>query len=510
MAGMEQEQTFFWGVSTSAYQSEGGYNGPGQPHNNWALVEKQGRVETTGATSEFWTRYEEDFRHCQDMGLNAFRLGLEWTRLQPERPESLADIEQTALVQYAKMIASCRDFGMEPIVTLHHFTHPVWLGSDAWLDSATAGAFAEFAVALIRQLNDQLEKAHQQEPLKYFITINEPNMLALNTYFGRQFPSQTRSGPKIVMRAYDTLLNAHLKCYQGLHALYRKQGWSTPKISLNTYCSDCYWNDLVLWHSIDARRRGVKLDDVSEFLRFEAREFDKKFRRAKLPLSWNLPRVFGTFVHQIGNAIGRKHFKPSNLPESLRTLYETEEEGSFDFVGLDYYDPFVSHTFRFPRLSDIEQRHPSFRAWMMNAVTSKWWDWRVLPKGLHFFCQTYTDSLQRPIFIAENGMALARRWNNRPINRRDGMTRSEFLRLHVAEVCRMRAEEIPIMGYMHWSLTDNYEWGSFTPRFGLFTIDYHVSRDRIAYDHLEDCPSETYRGLVANSCRLMEEWKEAH
>lgn len=70
---------FLWGVSTSAYQSEGGYNGAGQPQTNWAFFEKQGFVMATGRAAEFWSRYEEDFALCEAMGLNAFRLGVEWS-----------------------------------------------------------------------------------------------------------------------------------------------------------------------------------------------------------------------------------------------------------------------------------------------------------------------------------------------------------------------------------------------------------------------------------------------
>ncbi|HBE29865.1 MAG TPA: glycoside hydrolase family 1 protein, partial [Cyanobacteria bacterium UBA11368] len=68
-------QDFLWGVATSGYQSEGGYNGTGQPQNNWSLWEQQGKVMQTGNASAFWHRYEDDFQTCQKLGLNAFRLG---------------------------------------------------------------------------------------------------------------------------------------------------------------------------------------------------------------------------------------------------------------------------------------------------------------------------------------------------------------------------------------------------------------------------------------------------
>src|SRR6201996_7086643 len=76
-------QDFFFGVATSGYQAEGGYNGPGEPLNNWAWAENAGDVVPSGRTSDFWTLSHEDFGRCRDMGLNAFRLSIEWARVQP-------------------------------------------------------------------------------------------------------------------------------------------------------------------------------------------------------------------------------------------------------------------------------------------------------------------------------------------------------------------------------------------------------------------------------------------
>src|SRR5258707_3655739 len=129
----------------------------------------------------------------------------------------------------------------------------------------------------------------------------------------------------------------------------------------------------------------------------------------------------------------------------------------------------------------------------MNNITSKWWDWRVLPVGMRFFCEHYSkDYAGRPVLIAENGMALRRRPDNRITLRRDRMTRSQFLRVHIDEVVRIAQSETPLIGYLHWSLFDNYEWGSFAPRFGLFSLDYTVYPTRHAVDVTGDNPSATY------------------
>ena len=76
---------FLWGVATSAYQAEGGYNGAGQPRTNWAAAEERGDVAVCGDAADFWRRCETDFARCREMGLNAFRLGIEWSRVWPRR-----------------------------------------------------------------------------------------------------------------------------------------------------------------------------------------------------------------------------------------------------------------------------------------------------------------------------------------------------------------------------------------------------------------------------------------
>jgi beta-glucosidase/6-phospho-beta-glucosidase/beta-galactosidase len=101
------------------------------------------------------------------------------------------------------------------------------------------------------------------------------------------------------------------------------------------------------------------------------------------------------------------------------------------------------------------------------------------------------------VLIAENGMALRSRSNDSGGEpRRDKMTRSRYLEAHLAEVRRMLDAGVPLLGYLHWSLTDNYEWGSFTPRFGLYRVDYQHNLARLESDQMGDRPSQTYARLV--------------
>lgn len=493
--------TFLWGVATSGYQSEGGYNAPGQPQNNWSSSEKQGRVMVTGAATEFWTRYQEDFQTCQQMGLNAFRLSLEWARIQPStqiKPTVVPAFDFQVLDAYGDRLAACRRHGLEPLVTLHHFTHPAWLGVDAWLHEETIDRFIEYVQVAIAHVNRRLIDVHHLPPVRWYITINEPNILVLNTYLSAQFPVNAPLGIGSVFQAYNHLLAAHVRAYNCIHDLYLAEGWDTPAVSLNTYCSDLYWSEKVIWDLLDLRQQNVAHPELREYVYQNAKQMEIALRGANLPFRQDLPFRLGRLVHWAVNGLGYRNFDPKHLNVYLRELEASPRSKIFDYIAIDYYDPFIAHIFRLPSFTDFEFKTKDFRGWLMSGITSKWWDWRSLPEGLHFFCKFYAETLRKcPILIAENGMALRRKPDNsKATPRSDHLRRSHFLEAHVEQVKRLLKEGVPLMGYMHWSLTDNYEWGSYTPRFGLFTIDFTQGTDRLVEDHLGDRPSETYARLV--------------
>jgi beta-glucosidase len=496
---------FLWGVATSAYQSEGGYNGAGEPQTNWAEAEHCGDVAPVGRGVEFWSRYAEDFRLARGLGLNAFRLGIEWSRVQPTitaGPGTPPPFDFAALDHYAEMLAACRSSDMEPVVTLHHFVHPAWLGEDPWLSPETAGLFVEFVRTSLLHLNSRLVERHQSKPIRFLITINEPNMLVLNTYLGNQFPSKARRGLGNVMLAYNQLFRAHVLAYNASHELYEERGWPTPAVSVNNYCSDLYWSDKLWLDLLNLPRKGVPRAEVGQYVVAQARAFALALKEASLPLHKDLPYYFGTFIKRISDQLGRRLFSPAKIQPLLEAIYGSKRKCLFDYIGLDYYDPFAAHLFRLPVWWDHEPSDRSLRSRLMKSITSKWWDWRILPRGLQFFCETYYEEYDRPVLIAESGMALRHRQGESKSPRRDGMTRSQFLRLHVHEVDRIRKRGIPLFGYLYWSLFDNYEWGTYTPRFGLFSIDYDQGTARIACDEHGDEPSRTYAELIADSRAL--------
>jgi beta-glucosidase/6-phospho-beta-glucosidase/beta-galactosidase len=491
---------FFWGVATSGYQSEGGYNGPDEPLNNWAWAERNGDVVPSGRTSDFWTLSHEDFGRCRDMGLNAFRLSVEWSRVQPTTvlgPKAGLDplapappFDDRALYSYAQRLADCRAHGLEPIITLHHFVYPSWLGLDAWLKPETVDHFLAFVEKTVTYFLHTLPEDFGCAPPRWFITINEPNLQAFNHYLYRIFPSG-HLGMEPTVQCLAHLMEAHVRAYRLIHELYARTKVK-PMVSFNNYSSDLYWSDMAMIDLLFAPSRGVPRPNVRQELIERAKEFDDRFNAAKL-FPMHGPRYFlGQWLKNLHHLFARRGFVSPAWSRLLDVLYQSDKV-PLDYIAFDYYDPFIAHALRWPSWRDFDTRKRSFRDWVLESVASKWWDWRMLPEGLAFFVK-HLGRYGLPLIIAENGMALRRLPDNSPsTRRRDNIVRSQYLREHVRVVSRLVERGQPLIGYLHWSLFDNYEWGSFAPRFGLFSLDYTVYPTRHAVDATGDNPSATYQ-----------------
>ncbi len=492
---------FLWGVASSGYQCEGGYNGPGEPHNNWAEAEHTGDVMTTGSSASFWSRYAGDFELCRKMGLTTFRLSIEWPRVQPSHscePGDPPPFDDEAIAHYAAILANCRQHGLEPVVTLQHFTHPAWLGKDAWLRDDTPALFEIFTAKVVRDINSLLISKHGERPLKWFVTLNEPNMLVLNTYLSRHFPGGRNTGLAVGVEAYNRLLAAHVRAYNAIHDLYELEQWSSPMVTMNTFCSDAYWSEQMLLDLLRSRERDIPREQIGEYLAEGAHRLMQAVRKADLPFHLDPFVWIGRLFHLVMNRVAPRFATGETYSFFLKELARSPRIRVLDYLGIDYYDPFTGHLFRPPSFQDLEFKTSNVTNHLMAGLSRKWWDWHVLPEGLHFFCKYYhREYPDLGILIAENGMAMRCKMDNTLCSaRKDRISRSEFLRAHISQIRRLVKEGVPMLGYLHWSITDNYEWGSYTPRFGLFHVDYLNDARRSATDPFGDQPSETYANLI--------------
>jgi len=460
--GFDLPQGFMFGCANAAYQVEGGLNGHGEPLNNWVEFERDGRVEPSGEAVRFWTDYPEQLEMARGMGLNAFRVGIEWARVQPETSTTLKSepaFDDRAVEAYADMIAEVMGAGMEPVVTLHHFTHPYWLGLDPWLSTADVGRYESYVKKVTGDINRLLLEKHSARPIKYWITTNEPNGFAMLTYLLRVFPRR-RTGLRDMFLAWSNLIDGHCRAYDSIHRLYSENSWAEPMVSYNTIHIAQYGVDKIMADLLNARRNGVERKDLAEYLAEGKRSWDAEIARCPEVAK---PMPGAKSLEKLLSWGADRFVDPARFENGIRAIYASEFEDKLDYVAVDFYDPFARTMLKMPTLQDVREKRINLNA--------EHWEWVLNPVAMYHFLKADTINAEGlPVFVVENGMAHKVR-DGRVEQRLDGATRDTFLQAFIYEAMRAMKDGVPLIGYLYWSMVDNYEWGSYEPRFGIFTVD---------------------------------------
>jgi beta-glucosidase len=378
---------FLWGVSTAAHQVEGGNS------NQWSDWELAGRIKSgdqCGKACDWWENAERDFDIARDLGIKALRLSLEWSRIEPEE----GCFDPAALQRYRQMLEGLHQRGIEPIVCLHHFTHPKWFEQrGAFLQADSPRLFERFTREVARTVGDLC---------RLWVTFNEPNVYAACGYVLGEFPPGHKGRLLDALRVNRIQARAHVLAYRALHEL-------VP---------------------------GAMVGWAQHYVVFEAVPGVANRWVAKL-----LDRLFNhTFFDLIET--GRLGF-----PFGLLNHRDDEAKGCCDFVGLNVYSRFhVAFDFR-------------------NAST--FFANIFVPEHVEAYPQAMTDAVKRaarlgkPIYIMENGVPDA-----------EDQIRPWLIVNVLRELHGLIAQNYDIRGYLHWTLTDNFEWNEgWTLRFGLVALD---------------------------------------
>ena len=396
---------FLWGAATAAHQVEGRLD------NDWAHFERRPKTIKNGDRSDVgvdhYHRFDSDFALAQDMGHNAHRLSVEWSRIEPER----GSLDMAEVAHYHDVLASLRKRGLEPLVTLHHFTSPRWIADQGgWLSARRVEDFVRFATFMGREFRSEV---------RYWITINEPNIYAWHSYVTGIWPPGKRSFGA-ALRSMSHMGRAHVLAYHALHEIYREDSrLAAPLvgISQNLMTFACHSS----WSPLD---------------RAVAKAGDRIFNRS--------------FLEAV--TTGRARFTVPLLG-GIRTSYAGASGGALDFLGVNYYT----------------RVHCRFPGVVMAAPGSPTNDlgWEIYPDGLYQAIRlanefaTLAGGRKIPILITENG-----------IDDRSGERRGAYLVQHLQAVHRAISEGVDVRGYVHWTLMDNFEWAEgYAPRFGLYYID---------------------------------------
>ncbi|MBI5873155.1 MAG: glycoside hydrolase family 1 protein [Candidatus Omnitrophica bacterium] len=219
---------FLWGAATSAYQVEGDNVGA-----DWWAWEKDTGKERSGRACRHYELYERDFDLAQSLNHNAHRFSTEWSRIEPE--EGIF-VEQE-LKHYVDVIRCLRSRHIEPLVTLHHFTNPLWFArSGGWLAKGCVERFLQYADRVVRAL---------AKDVRYWITVNEPTIYFSHSYLFGAWPPQQRSFLR--MKAVEQhLITAHIQAYGLIHKIYKELRLPEPCVGIAQYtqayipCRACF------------------------------------------------------------------------------------------------------------------------------------------------------------------------------------------------------------------------------------------------------------------------------
>ena len=356
---------FHWGAATAGHQIEGN-----NVNSDWWVREHtpgSGIAEPSGDACDSYHRYREEMALLAGAGLDTYRFGLEWSRIEPEP----GFVSRAEIDHYRRMVAACHEFGLTPMVTLLHFTVPRWMEAQGgWRAPDAVDRFARFSEIALPIVSDGVE---------WVCTINEPNIMSM--IHGRRETDLVSSGlPAPDEAVSDVLREAHIasrKVLSSVPAL--RTGWSV---------------------ATQAFHAEPGAEQATRDYGYPREDF---FLEAARGDDW------------VGvQAYTRTFITPAGVPTPLAEGIETT------LTGWEYFPPALGIGVR--------------NAWEITGGV--------------------------PIFVTENGIATAED------PRRIDYTTGALTGLHEA-----MADGVEVLGYLHWSALDNYEWGSYRPTFGLIAVD---------------------------------------
>jgi beta-glucosidase len=428
-------QDFLWGISTAAEQSEGN-----NTTNDWYVFEQLGKAPPVGLADNTWVLYDEDFANAASLGANALRLTLEWGRLMPTRPSDPMnlrpeDLDPSAVAHYRAVFASLAAHHLTPIVTLSHYTLPMWVDNPAawdaqngtftdgsyggWTNPLTAQAFARWAGLMAQTFGADV---------KWWLTLNEPNQLLLGGYaFGVLPPGWTNLSLTAQTLPGGATLGGVLRNMISAHALAAK--------------------------AIKAQEPGAQVSFAHNSIAFVPQTTDAAATQANARMDefYNLiyldALTTGAFdTSLVGNGPVEQH---------------PEWAGTLDFIGINYYahDAVVNAPGFFdpldafpcdPGLIPLPALLTSFGC-TGNGPTQ--------PSGMTQIALEYTRRYHLPLLVTENGS--------------DGTPaqKAAWLVQNLVALQQAMSQGAHVLGYSWWTLNHDYEWtGGYSRPYGLYEI----------------------------------------
>ena len=411
---MDFPKGFLIGAATAAHQVEGN-----NVHSDYWLQEQMPHssfTEPSGIACDHYHRYEEDIRLLSDAGLNAYRFSVEWARIEPEEGR----FDETEIEHYRSVIRCCKAHGVEPIVTLMHFTSPAWLiRKGGWEAESTVEYFRRYAAFVAQKLGNEL---------RYICTINEANMglqlAAISKRFmlmAEQAKKAAASGAKQAEGAVQVGMNFE-KMMENMKfaAMENAQAFGTPQPQIFVSARTPQGDELVM----------------------------RAHQAAKEAIHAVCPQVqvgLTLSLHDLQALPGGESFAEAAWDEEFRH-YLPYIEGD-DFLGVQNYTR--------------TQYGPQGQLPAPEGAELTQMQYEFYPEARKHVIRRVREDFKGNLIVTENGIAVS-----------DDTRRVEFIRRAISGVQNCVADGIPVKGYFYWSLMDNFEWQKgYSMTFGLIAVD---------------------------------------
>lgn len=234
---------FLWGVSTSAYQIEGGIK------NDWSEWEKsEARTKKLkvkgknpddficGQACDSYNRYEEDLDLVKDLGCGAFRMGIEWARIEPEEGK----FDMNEIEHYRQVLQMAKQKDLKIVLTLWHWTNPVWLvNQGGWANKKSVDYFIRYTELIVKELGEYVD---------FWITLNEPMVPLANGYLTSKFPPNKKFDVFKAISVFKNLVKAHRRTYKLIHNIFPGAKVSITQLA-NFFESASKWNPIEIFFS---------------------------------------------------------------------------------------------------------------------------------------------------------------------------------------------------------------------------------------------------------------------
>ncbi|MBI65199.1 MAG: beta-glucosidase [Candidatus Marinimicrobia bacterium] len=346
---LEFPKSFIWGTATAAHQVEG--NNTNNNWYEWELSYDENNVsriyngDRSGLASDHWNRYPEDIKLMKNLGVNHYRFSIEWSRIEPQK----GIINQEAIHHYHELINALINSDITPVITLHHFTHPIWFEElGAFEKEDNIKYFVKFSEIVFSEFSSDV-------PI--WCTINEPAVFVSEGYFNDIFPPGAKN-PQLSSIVMKNLLNAHVEVYRHLKAMPNGE-----LVKIGLVKSIFHFDPYRHWHVLDW---------------FLSRVLDNVFTNEPLKFL----------------KTGQSSFYMPGLVND--EISNKDAVGSLDFIGLNYYS-------RMHVQGQLNQHEPFiFKTRLRDIQTDM--GYPMYAEGLHRALHTISE-LEVPIYITENGLA---------------------------------------------------------------------------------------------------------